>query len=155
MYPPPPFCYWWLIMKKNSWKLYRSRNPNPRGVRKCNSTPRKKNIFFKEQEDNICCLENIGLWSISSIDQVLCWAAERMKLISQQHHPTAQVHQQVLTQMEQLVSKVCKIKIFFSSRQGWLFQSETKVHLTVAYNKQKQNASYIQCFLWSLSHNTI
>ena len=30
-------CYWWLIMKKRGWKLYRSPNPNPRGVRKCNS----------------------------------------------------------------------------------------------------------------------
>ena len=34
----PPYCYWWLIMKKCGWKLYRSPNPNPRGVRKCNST---------------------------------------------------------------------------------------------------------------------
>ena len=34
---PPPYCYWWLIIKKCSWKLYRSPNPNPRGVRKCNS----------------------------------------------------------------------------------------------------------------------
>ena len=33
----PPYCYWWLIMKKRGWKLYRSPNPNPRGVRKCNS----------------------------------------------------------------------------------------------------------------------
>ena len=38
-YPPPPYCYWWLIMKKRGWKLYRSPNPNPRGVRKCNSAP--------------------------------------------------------------------------------------------------------------------
>ena len=30
-------CYWWLIMKKRGWKLYRSPNSNPRGVRKCNS----------------------------------------------------------------------------------------------------------------------
>ena len=22
-YPPPPYCYWWLIMKKRGWKLYR------------------------------------------------------------------------------------------------------------------------------------
>ena len=36
----PPYCYWWLIMKKRSWKLCRSPNPNPRGVRKCNSTQR-------------------------------------------------------------------------------------------------------------------
>ena len=34
---PPPFCYWWLIMKKRGWKLYRSLNPNPSGERKCNS----------------------------------------------------------------------------------------------------------------------
>ena len=28
----PPFCYWWLIMKKGSWNLYRSpNNPNPKG----------------------------------------------------------------------------------------------------------------------------
>ena len=33
----PPYCYWWLIMKKRSWKLYRSPNPKPTGVRKCNS----------------------------------------------------------------------------------------------------------------------
>ena len=33
----PPYCYWWLVMKKRGWKLYRSPNPNPRGVRKCNS----------------------------------------------------------------------------------------------------------------------
>ena len=33
----PPYCYWWLIIKKRGWKLYRSPNPNPRGVRKCNS----------------------------------------------------------------------------------------------------------------------
>ena len=33
----PPFCYWWLIMKKCGWKLYCSPNPNFRGVRKCNS----------------------------------------------------------------------------------------------------------------------
>ena len=36
-YPPPPYCYWWLIMKKRGWKLHRSPNSNPRGVRKCNS----------------------------------------------------------------------------------------------------------------------
>ena len=38
--PPPtpaPFCYWWLIMKKRGWMLYRSPNPNPRGVWMCNS----------------------------------------------------------------------------------------------------------------------
>ena len=35
---PPPFCYWWLIMQKCSWKLYRSPNHNPREVQKCNST---------------------------------------------------------------------------------------------------------------------
>ena len=28
---PPSYCYWWLIMKKHFWKLYRSPNPNPRG----------------------------------------------------------------------------------------------------------------------------
>ena len=33
----PYCCYWWLIMKKRGWKLYHSPNPNPRGVRKCNS----------------------------------------------------------------------------------------------------------------------
>ena len=34
----PLYCYWWLIMKKRSWMLYRSPNPNPGGgVRKCNS----------------------------------------------------------------------------------------------------------------------
>ena len=35
----PPFCYWWLIMKKRGWKLYRSPNTNPMGgrVRKSNS----------------------------------------------------------------------------------------------------------------------
>ena len=33
----PPYCYWWLIMKKRGWKLYPSPNPNPGGVRKCNS----------------------------------------------------------------------------------------------------------------------
>ena len=33
----PPFCYWWFIMKKRGWKLYRSPNPNLRGVGKCNS----------------------------------------------------------------------------------------------------------------------
>ena len=27
----PPFCYWWLIMKKRGWKLYRSPNTNPMG----------------------------------------------------------------------------------------------------------------------------
>ena len=32
-----PFCYWWLIMKKCSWKLYHSPNPNPRRVQKCNN----------------------------------------------------------------------------------------------------------------------
>ena len=32
-----PYSYWWLIIKKRGWKLYRSPNPNPRGVRKCNS----------------------------------------------------------------------------------------------------------------------
>ena len=35
--PPPPFCYWWLTMIKHGWKLCHSHNPNPRGVRKCNS----------------------------------------------------------------------------------------------------------------------
>ena len=36
--PPPPYYYWWLIMKKHGWKLcLRSPNPNPMGVRKCNS----------------------------------------------------------------------------------------------------------------------
>ena len=34
---PLPYCYWWLIMKKPGWKLFRSPNPNPRGVRKCNN----------------------------------------------------------------------------------------------------------------------
>ena len=35
----PPFCYWWLIMKKHDWKLYHSPNPDPSRVRrKCNST---------------------------------------------------------------------------------------------------------------------
>ena len=34
---PPPYCYWWLIMKKRSCKLYRIPNPNPTGARKCNS----------------------------------------------------------------------------------------------------------------------
>ena len=33
----PPYCYWWLIMKKRGWKLYRSPYTNPRVVRKCNS----------------------------------------------------------------------------------------------------------------------
>ena len=33
----PSFCYWWLITKKRGWKLCRSPNPNPRGIRKCNS----------------------------------------------------------------------------------------------------------------------
>ena len=33
----PLLFYWWLIMKKRGWKLYWSPNPNPRGVRKCNS----------------------------------------------------------------------------------------------------------------------
>ena len=42
---PPPYCYWWLIMKKHGWKLYRSPNPNPRGVyKKCNSA---KLIWFE------------------------------------------------------------------------------------------------------------
>ena len=34
---PLPYCYWWLIMKNPGWKLFRSPNPNPRGVRKCNN----------------------------------------------------------------------------------------------------------------------
>ena len=31
--PPsiPPFCYWWLIMKKRRWKIYRSPDPYSRG----------------------------------------------------------------------------------------------------------------------------
>ena len=34
----PLYCYWWLIMKKRGWKVYRSPNPNPMmGVQKCNS----------------------------------------------------------------------------------------------------------------------
>ena len=35
---PPILLFWWLIMKKRSWKLFRSPNPNPSGVGKCNST---------------------------------------------------------------------------------------------------------------------
>ena len=41
---PPPIVIddsWW----KNSWKLYHSPNPNPRGVRKCNSA---KNITTRQ-----------------------------------------------------------------------------------------------------------
>ena len=29
---PPPYCYWWLIMKKRGRKLYLSPNRNPPGV---------------------------------------------------------------------------------------------------------------------------
>ena len=36
----PSYCYSWLIVKKRGWKLYRSPNPNPSGVQKCN------NAFF-------------------------------------------------------------------------------------------------------------
>ena len=28
----PPFCYWWLIMKKRGLTLYRITNPNPRAI---------------------------------------------------------------------------------------------------------------------------
>ena len=41
-----PYCYWWL-MKKRGWKLYHSPDPNPRGVRKCNSTQ----FLIKLQEE--------------------------------------------------------------------------------------------------------
>ena len=33
----PPLLVLMTLMKKRGWKLYRSPNPNPRGVRKCNS----------------------------------------------------------------------------------------------------------------------
>ena len=36
-YPPPPLLLLMALMKKRGWKLCRSPNPNPRGVRKCNS----------------------------------------------------------------------------------------------------------------------
>ena len=35
--PPPSYCYWPLIIKKRSWKLYHYPNPYPSGVQKCNS----------------------------------------------------------------------------------------------------------------------
>ena len=44
---PPHYCYWWLIMKKRGWKLYRSPNPNHRGVRKCNSAEKIRGESYK------------------------------------------------------------------------------------------------------------
>ena len=42
-YTPPPFCYWWLSWK-NATESFSYGNPNPRGVRKCNST--NKILYF-------------------------------------------------------------------------------------------------------------
>ena len=43
VHPPPPFCYWWLSWK-NATESFSYGNPNPRGVRKCNST--NKILYF-------------------------------------------------------------------------------------------------------------
>ena len=51
-YPPPPFCYWWLITKKCGLKLYSSPNPYPRGVQKCNCAENSRirsSTCFKHQ----------------------------------------------------------------------------------------------------------
>ena len=48
----PPFCSWWLIMKKRGLMLCLSLNPNPRAVRKFNSV--KKCITYLLQTYFFC-----------------------------------------------------------------------------------------------------
>ena len=80
---------------------------------------------------------NIINWS-----SPLLSCCERMKLISQQHHhPTSKfINKYRCDGADGTVSfKSVQNKNLFQ-QQGWLFHSETKVHPTVAYNKQKQNS---------------
>ena len=68
--PPSPLppCYWWLIiMKKCGWKLYRSPNPNPRWVRKCNSAKK-----IQEQLDGATFCFQMQRWWIWRYRQSVC-----------------------------------------------------------------------------------
>ena len=61
----PPLLLLMTLMKKRGWKLYRSPNPNPRGVRKCNSAEKWLlmilmtgwsgiNVFQSLEESQVC-----------------------------------------------------------------------------------------------------
>ena len=66
--PYPLYCYWWLIMNKRGWMLYRSPNPKPRGVRNCNSAVwtigRSSNSWIRLHPE----LASIIIWKVLCFD---------------------------------------------------------------------------------------